>query len=115
MRYILVIAALLLAAAGVASGQGKSDSPSQVLALHTEELARCLSARGLVKLTLRLDLDQRSHVEKVAIESDTALSKGSRRCLERVALQLSFAPELAGKTIEHDLQVVNVGGRRARR
>ena len=53
-------------------------------------------------------------MEKVAIESDTALTRGSRRCIEKVALGLAFAPELAGMTIEHALQVVS-GNRHGKR
>ncbi len=116
MRHLILLAALVLstATAGDAQSQGKSDSPSEVLGQRTEEFARCVTSRGVVKLTLRLDLDQRSHVVKVEIDSEAALSKASRRCIERVALQLCFAPDLANKTIEHGLQVVN-SGRRARR
>ena len=117
MRNFIAIGALVLsmAQAGPAQAQGKADSPSEILAQRSEELARCVTARGVVKLTLRLDLDLESRVQKVEIESDVALTKASRRCIERVALQLSFSPDLAGKTIEHGLQVVNSGGRRARK
>src|SRR5438128_1179393 len=100
MRTTTIFAALavLLVAtvAGPARGQGRADSPSSILGHANPELARCVSARGLVKVLLTLDLDRQSRVHRVGIESETALSKGSKRCLEKVAMGLSFAPDVAG-------------------
>ena len=117
MRNFVVLGAvvLTLGVSGAARSQGKADSPSEVLARKTGEFARCITTRGLVRLTLRLDLNKESRVEKVEIESESSLSKSSRKCIERVALELAFTPDLAGKTIEHDLQVLNTRGARTAR
>ena len=117
MRHFLAIGALVVSVAtgGAALGQGKADSPSKILGDRTEDFARCVTSPGLVRLTLRLDLDRSSHVEKVQIDSDASLTRGSRRCIEGVAMKLSFSPDFAGMTIEHGLQVVHGSGKRARR
>jgi hypothetical protein len=117
MRHLIAIGALVLSVAtgGAAIGQGKADSPSKVLGERTEDFARCVTSPGLVRLTLRLDLDRESRVQKVEIDSDASLTRGSRRCIEGVAMKLSFSPDFAGMTIEHGLQVVHGSGKRARR
>jgi hypothetical protein len=107
LKTLLAALCLLVASAPSAHGQGKADSPSAILQQKNEELARCVKAPGLVRILLRLDLDGESRVEKVDIETEADLSKGSRRCLSKVAGELAFGPDLAGMTIEHELQVVS--------
>jgi hypothetical protein len=108
MRLKTLLAALaLVLSAPTARGQGKADSPSTILNQSTPDFARCVEARGLVKMVLTLDLDRESRVEKVDIDTEADLSKGSRRCIEKVATRLHFGPDLAGMTIEHELQVVS--------
>jgi hypothetical protein len=114
MRNLIALGALVLSVAtgGAAIGQGKSDSPSKVLGERTEDFARCVTSPGLVRLTLRLDLDRQSHVAKVEIDTDASLTRGSRKCIEGVARQLSFGSDFAGMTIEHGLAFVHSKSKR---
>lgn len=108
-----IVGAILVVLAGltgVALGQSKADRPETVLAEQQPRFAKCVTSARAMRIIMVLDLDGEAVVNKVEVSSeDGDLSKKSRKCIERAATGLKFAPSLAWKTIEHQLVVVNSG------